>query len=164
MKLKFTRKTWYFCLLVAAAATLLNGLAVLTGQDFSFLEMCAFCLTALSALFLAAEKGSDPSRKRSYFGVFLLLMVSYLFAGWLGYLCAALAWPLLLYTASRAGAPVSRQLRLVCGAEGLHLLFVLLAGYGGFESAQFWANLFWVLLAVARGWAALTLYRAQEET
>ena len=71
MKLKFTRKTWYFCLLVAAAATLLNGLAVLTGQDFSFLEMCSFCLTALSALFLAAEKGSDPSRKRNYFGVFL---------------------------------------------------------------------------------------------
>ena len=75
------------------------------------------------------------------------------------------AWPLLLATAEQedgAGA-VARPLRLVCGAEGLHLLFVLLAGYGGFEAARFWANLFWTLLAAARGWAALALYRAREE-
>lgn len=169
MKLKFTRKTWYFCLLASSAATLLSGLAVLAGMDAAFLEVCgyletfAFCMTALSALFLAAEKGSPSSRKGRYFGVFLLLMASYLFAGWLGYLAAALAWPLLLATAGQDGGPVARPLRLVCGAEGLHLLFVLLAAYGGFEAARFWANLFWVLLAAARGWAALTLYRAREE-
>ena len=155
MKWKFTRKTWYFCLLAASAATLLAGLAVLAGMDAAFLEVCgyletfAFCMTALSALFLAAEKGSPSRRKGRYFGVFLLLMASYLFAGWVGYLASALAWPLLLATAEQedgAGA-VARPLRLVCGAEGLHLLFVLLAGYGGFEAARFWANLFWTLLA-----------------
>lgn len=171
MKWKFTRKTWYFCLLAASAATLLAGLAVLAGMDAAFLEVCgyleifAFCMTALSALFLAAEKGSPSRRKGRYFGVFLLLMASYLFAGWVGYLASALAWPLLLATAEQedgAGA-VARPLRLVCGAEGLHLLFVLLAGYGGFEAARFWANLFWTLLAAARGWAALALYRAREE-
>ena len=41
MKLKFTRKTWYFFLLAAAAASMLNGFAVLSGMDFSFLEMVA---------------------------------------------------------------------------------------------------------------------------
>ena len=42
MKLKFTHKTWYFFLLCAAAASMLNGFAVLGGMDFSFLEMAAF--------------------------------------------------------------------------------------------------------------------------
>ena len=28
---------------------------------------------------------------------------------------------------------------------------------------SFWANLLWVLLACARGWAALSLYKMQEE-
>mgnify|MGYP007093351693 CR=1 FL=1 len=44
MKLKFTHKTWYFFLLCAAAASMLNGFAVLGGMDFSFLEMVAFCI------------------------------------------------------------------------------------------------------------------------
>ena len=30
MKLKFTRKTWYFLLLASAAASMLNGFAVLS--------------------------------------------------------------------------------------------------------------------------------------
>ena len=58
MKLKFTHKTWYFFLLCAAAASMLNGFAVLGGMDFSFLEMAAFCITGITLLFLAAEKGS----------------------------------------------------------------------------------------------------------
>ena len=56
MKLKFTHKTWYFFLL-CAAASMLNGFAVLGGMDFSFLEMVAFCITGITILFLAAEKG-----------------------------------------------------------------------------------------------------------
>ena len=36
MKLKFTHKTWYFFLLCAAAASMLNGFAVLGGMDFLF--------------------------------------------------------------------------------------------------------------------------------
>ena len=34
MKLKFTHKTWYFFLLCAAAASMLNGFAVLGGMEF----------------------------------------------------------------------------------------------------------------------------------
>ena len=77
MKLKFTHKTWYFFLLCAAAASMLNGFAVLGGMDFSFLEMVSFCITGITILFLAAEKGSDPKDKRSYFLIFVLLMLSY---------------------------------------------------------------------------------------
>ena len=82
MKLKFTHKTWYFFLLCAAAASMLNGFAVLGGMDFSFLEMVAFCITGITILFLAAEKGSDPKDKRSYFLIFVLLMLSYVLSGW----------------------------------------------------------------------------------
>ena len=77
MKLKFTHKTWYFFLLCAAAASMLNGFAVLGGMDFSFLEMAAFCITGITLLFLAAEKGSSAKDKRNYFGLFVVLMLSY---------------------------------------------------------------------------------------
>ena len=111
MKLKFTRKTWYFFLLAAAAASMLNGFAVLSGMDFSFLEMVAFCITGITVLFLAAEKGAPAAEKRNYFLIFLLLTV-----------------------------------------------------YGGVSAMSFWTNILWVLLACARGWAALALYKGQEET
>ena len=55
---------------------MLNGFAVLGGMDFSFLEMVAFCITGITILFLAAEKGSDPKDKRSYFLIFVLLTLS----------------------------------------------------------------------------------------
>ena len=55
MKLKFTRKTWYFFLLAAAAVSMLGGFAVLGGMDFSGLEMIVFCLTGIAVLFLAAQ-------------------------------------------------------------------------------------------------------------
>ena len=118
MKLKFTHKTWYFFLLCAAAASMLNGFAVLGGMDFSFLEMAAFCITGITLLFLAAEKGSPAKDKRNYFGLFVVLMLSYMGR---------------------------------------------LTVYGGMASLSFWANLLWVLLACARGWAALSLYKMQED-
>ena len=61
------------------------------------------------------------------------------------------------------GRPVQRQLQLVGAAEAFHLLFVLLTVYGGMAGLSFWANLLWVLLACARGWAALSLYKMQED-
>ena len=61
------------------------------------------------------------------------------------------------------GRPIQRQLQLVGAAEAFHLLFVLLTVYGGMAGLSFWANLLWVLLACARGWAALSLYKMQEE-
>ena len=67
MKLNFTRKTWYFFLLASAAVSMLNGFFVLAGQTFGLLEQIAFCLAAIAALFLAAEKGSPAKDKRNYF-------------------------------------------------------------------------------------------------
>ena len=58
MKLRFTRKTWYFLRLASAAASMLNGFAVLSGNSFGLIEQFAFAMAGISALFLAAEKGS----------------------------------------------------------------------------------------------------------
>ena len=97
MKLKFTRKTWYFFLLAAAAMSMLGGFAVLGGMDFSGLEMIVFCLTGIAVLFLAAQKGAPAREKRNYTGVFVVLMLSKLGAsGWAGDICSALVWPALL--------------------------------------------------------------------
>ena len=54
MKLKFTRKTWYFLLLASAAASMLNGFAVLSGTSFGLIEQIAFAAAGIAALFLAA--------------------------------------------------------------------------------------------------------------
>ena len=89
MKLKFTRKTWYFFLLAAAAVSMLGGFAVLGGMDFSGLEMIVFCLTGIAVLFLAAQKGAPAREKRNYTGVFVVLMLSKLGAsGWAGAVAA----------------------------------------------------------------------------
>ena len=89
MKLKFTRKTWYFFLLAAAAVSMLGGFAVLGGMDFSGLEMIVFCLTGIAVLFLAAQKGAPAREKRNYTGVFVVLMLSKLGAsGWAGDICS----------------------------------------------------------------------------
>ena len=165
MKLKFTRKTWYFFLLAAAAVSMLGGFAVLGGMDFSALELVVFCLTGIAVLFLAAQKGAPAKDKRNYTGVFVVLMLSKLAAnGWAGDLCSALVWPILLVIEYGRGRPIQRQLQLVCVAEALRTLFWLLTRYAGMSGLAFWTNLMFVLLTCARGWAALTLYKTQEET
>ena len=126
-ELKFTRKTWYFLLLASAAASMLNGFAVLSGTSFGLIEQIAFAAAGIAALFLAAEKGSASWEKRNFTGVFVLLMVSYMVNGWAGYLCSALAWPLLLSTEYKRGMAIQRQLQLVGAAEALHLFFLLMA-------------------------------------
>ena len=66
MKLRFTRKTWYFLLLASAAASMLNGFAVLSGNSFGLIEQIAFAMAGISALFLAArseEHTSELQRK-----------------------------------------------------------------------------------------------------
>ena len=165
MKLKFTRKTWYFFLLAAAAVSMLGGFAVLGGMDFSALELVVFCLTGIAVLFLAAQKGAPAKDKRNYTGVFVVLMLSKLAAnGWAGDLCSALVWPTLLVIEYGRGRPIQRQLQLVCVAEALRTLFWLLTRYAGMSGLAFWTNLLFVLVTCARGWAALTLYKTQEET
>ena len=123
MKLKFTRKTWYFFLLAAAAMSMLGGFAVLGGMDFSGLELIVFCITGIAVLFLAAQKGAPAKDKRSYTLVFVLLMLSKLAAGgWAGDLCSALVWPGLLAIEYGHGRPVQRPLQLVCISEALRLV------------------------------------------
>ena len=163
MKLRFTRKTWYFLLLASAAASMLNGFAVLSGNSFGLIEQIAFAMAGISALFLAAEKGSAGWEKRNFTGVFVLLMVSYMVNGWVGYLCSALAWPLLLSTEYKRGMAVQRQLQLVSAAEVLRLVFWMLTKYAGMSGLAFWTNIMFVLLTCARGWAALSLYKMQED-
>ena len=165
MKFKFTRKTWYLFLLAAAAVSMLGGFAVLGGMDFSALELVVFCLTGIAVLFLAAQKGSPAKDKRNYTGVFVVLMLSKLAAnGWAGDICSALVWPALLATEYSRGKPIQRQLQLVSAAEVLRLVFWLLTKYAGMSGLAFWTNLMFVLVACARGWAALALYKGQEET
>lgn len=116
MKLKFTRKTWYFFLLAAAAMSMLGGFAVLGGMDFSGLELIVFCITGIAVLFLAAQKGAPAKDKRSYTLVFVLLMLSKLAAGgWAGDLCSALVWPGLL------AIEYGRQAHPAPAAAGVHL-------------------------------------------
>ena len=90
-------------------------------------------------------------------------MLSYVLHGWAAYLFSALVWPALLALESQKGRPIQRQLQLVGAAEALHLFFLLMAKYGGMAALGFWTNLLWVLLACARGWAALSLYKMQED-
>ena len=148
MKLKFTRKTWYFFLLAAAAMSMLGGFAVLGGMDFSGLELIVFCITGIAVLFLAAQKGAPAKDKRSYTLVFVLLMLSKLAAGgWAGDLCSALVWPGLLAIEYGHGRPIQRPLQLVCISEALRLLFWLLTRYAGMSALAFWTNIMFVLLA-----------------
>ena len=65
MKLKFTRKTWYFLLLVSAAASMLNGFAVLSGTSFGLIEQIAFAAAGIAALFLAAGKKARQAGKNA---------------------------------------------------------------------------------------------------
>ena len=71
--------------------------------------------------------------------------------------------PALLGIEYSRGKPIQRQLQLVCAAEVLRTVFWLLTRYAGMAGLAFWTNLLFVLLACARGWAALTLYKLQEE-
>ena len=50
MKLRFTRKTWYFLLLASAAASMLNGFAVLSGNSFGLIEQFAFAMAGISEI------------------------------------------------------------------------------------------------------------------
>ena len=165
MKLKFTARPGIFSCWRQRQCPCWAALSVLGGMDFSGLELIVFCITGIAVLFLAAQKGAPAKDKRSYTLVFVLLMLSKLAAGgWAGDLCSALVWPGLLAIEYGHGRPIQRPLQLVCISEALRLLFWLLTRYAGMSALAFWTNIMFVLLACARGWAALVLYKTQEET
>lgn len=167
--LKFSRKTWYFLLLVSAAASMAAGLALLAGYDLSFLDTVAFAAAGMAVLFLAAYKQPGPDGtpgktanpySGGYFGAFLWLMGSYLLFG--SHLACRLTlfWPWLARVEQKRGMPVSGQLRLLIFAElaQIGLFFAGLAGGLGLA-----VSILWVLVCAARGWLALALYKADKE-
>ena len=62
MKLKFTRKTWYFLLLASAAASMLNGFAVLSGTSFGLIEQIAFAAAGIAALSSRRKKARQAGK------------------------------------------------------------------------------------------------------
>ncbi len=161
--LVFSRKTWYTLLVISTALSMSAGFAALAGVDISILNVAAFAIMGLSVLFLAAEKENDVKIRTNYFQSFLLGMLGYAISGAVGLVGACLTWPMLVYTEQKRGAPVARQLQLLIMAEGVYALFWLLANTG-MENIYFYGNLFAVLKAVARGWAAYTLLRWHKQS
>ena len=166
MKLKFTRKTWYFFLLAAAAVSMLGGFAVLGGMDFSGAgNDRVLPYRHRGAVSGGAEgrtgKGKAQLHRRVRGADAQQAGVP---AAGAGDICSALVWPALLATEYERGKPIQRQLQLVSAAEVLRLVFWMLTKYAGMSGLAFWTNIMFVLLTCARGWAGLTLYKTQEET
>ncbi len=159
--LVFSRRTWYILLVISAALSMSAGFGALVGINLSMLNVAAFGIMGLSVLFLAAEKDNDAKIRTNYFQSFLLGMLGYVMAGAIGLVGACLTWPMLLYTETKRGSALSRQLRLLILAEGVYAMFWLLAT-SGMEGIYFFVNLFAVFKAVARGWAAYALCRAEQ--
>ncbi len=164
MKLKFTRKTWYFFLLAAAAVSMLGGFAVLGGMDFSGLELVVFCLTGIAACFWQHRRVPRGRKAQLHAGVRAAdaQQAGGRRLGGRPVLGTGVAWP--------AGHRVRpRQAHPAAAAAGVHRgeCCACCSGcsrrYAGMSGLAFWTNIMFVLLACARGWAALTLYKLQEE-
>ena len=165
MKLYFTRRTWYFLLLTACAASMANAIAVLTGTDLSFLEMCGFCMASMAMVFLAAEKDNTAGERKGCFFAFLAQLLSYTFGGTLGLLFSSLGWPILLFTLSRSRcAPASLPFRVCVCAEEAHFLILLCTPAEGGGALYAAVNFLWLSLTAVRGWGALTLCRSVSES
>lgn len=162
-KLNITRKTYYALGLLAAAASAAGAFGALAGQAMAFLDNVAFALTGMMFLLLAAIKGSPKQQKGRYFACFVLVILSSCLAGPAGRLVAASYWPVFLWVEALrdvSAAPAARTLTL---CEGLACVFWMAVSVGGLESLMLIANLFWLLTALTRGWAALRLLRAAEK-
>ncbi len=161
MKLKFTRKTWYFFLLAAAACPCSAALPCWVAWIFRAGD--GRVLHHRHHHPVSGRTKGSPPRTSATTPDLCPAHAQLWLGGWAADLCSALVWPALLALEYQKGRPIQRQLQLVGAAEAFHLLFVLLTVYGGMSGLSFWTNLLWVLLACARGWAALSLYKMQEE-
>lgn len=171
MKWKFTRKTWYFMLLAMAALGMADGFGMAFGVDLSFFEAISFGGNGLAALFLAAQKApasADGARRRAanpysglYFAAFLALLVSYLLFGDKMTMRLTVFWPLLAFVEQKRGMKLRQQMRLLIFSELLQAA-ALIAVQLGQTAFLMLAVVFWILLCIARGWAALALYRQRD--
>ena len=169
MKLHFTRKTWYFMLLLAAACSLADAIGLLVGENMAFLETLAFALAGMAVLFLAAIKQPNPDGTKGkvanpysgkYMAAFFVLLLSYILFGWQLAARLTLFWPVLAWVELRRGQPVKQQLQLLIFSELIQIGIFLAQLSTGLGLA---AGILWVLVCVTRGWLALSLYRQSKE-
>ncbi len=169
MKLHFSRRTWYTLLVLSAALSLTDALALLAHVDMTILESLAFAASGMAVLFLAAEKEPGPDGKPgktanpqsgSYFGAFLLLLLSYVLSDWTVAARITLFWPVLAWVEKKRGMPVERQMRLLAFTEVIQIGLVLAQRRTGLGLA---ASILWALVCVTRGWLAITLYKSNKE-
>lgn len=169
MKLHFSRRTWYSLLVLSAALSLADALALLAHVDMTFLESLAFAAAGMAVLFLAAEKQPGPDGKPgktanpqsgSYFCAFVVLLLSYALFGWTVAARVTLFWPVLAWVEKKRGMQVGQQLRLLIFVEVMQIGMVLAQHNTGLGMA---AGILWALVCVTRGWLAITLYKANKE-
>ncbi len=170
MKLKFSRRTWYFMLLAMAALGMADGIGLLFGADLTFFETISFGGSGIAALFLAAERGApEPGQKRGasnplaglYFACFAALLVSYLAFGGAMAMRLTVFWVGLALVEQKRGMQLHAQLRLLAFSEILHAAALIAVNFGQ-QAFSVLAVVFWILVCLARGWTALALYRQRD--
>lgn len=160
-KFSITRKTYYALGLLAAAFSTAGALGVLVGQAYTLLDNLAFVLAGMMFLLLAAIKGSTKQQKARYFACFFLMILSIgRLPALIGRLLAASYWPVFLWVETLRDARMRTVARTLTLCEGLGCILWAAVALGGLEGFAFVANIFWLLTAVTRGWAALGLYKA----
>lgn len=169
MKLHFSRKTWYFMLILSAALSLADGLALLFGEQMAMLETLAFAGAGMAVLFLAAEKEPGPDGKPGkmanpqsgrYMLAFFVLLLSYILFGWSMAARLTLFWPVLAWVESQRGMEVKGQLKLLIFSEVIQIGLLLTQIRSGLGRA---ASILWVLVCITRGWLAIALYKQNKE-
>lgn len=169
MKLHFSRKTWYFMLILSAALSLADGIGLLFGVQMPGLETLAFAGAGMAVLFLAAEKELGPDGQKGktanphsgqYMLAFFILLLSYILFGWNMAARLTLFWPFLAWVENKRGMEVTGQLRLLIFSEVIQIGLLLAQIPAGLGTA---AGILWVLVCVTRGWLAISLYKQNKE-
>ena len=168
MKLKFTRKTWYF-FLAGCSGGVHAGRLCRAGRDGFFRAGNDRVLPYRhrSAVSGGAEGRTGQGKSATTRGVFVVLMLSKLGCQAAGRATCARRWcgrALLAIRVRAAAGPSSASCSWCASPEALRLVFWLLTKYAGMSGLAFWTNLMFMLLTCARGWAGLALYKTQEET
>lgn len=169
MKFRFTRKTWYFLLIVSAAFSLAEALGWLFGESMGFLSQLAFAAAGMAVLFLAAQKELGPDGcpgktanpfSGKYMIAFFALLVSYVLFGAKMAARMTLFWPVLAWVEYKRGMNVGAQMKLLCFSEVIQMGLLLAQMQTGIGWT---ARILWVLVCITRGWLGVTLYKASKE-
>lgn len=169
MKFRFTRKTWYFLLIVSAAFHLAEALGELFGERMVFLSQLAFAAAGMAVLFLAAQKELGPDGcpgktanpfSGKYMIAFFVLLASYVLFGVNMAARMTLFWPILAWVEYKRGRNVGAQMKLLFFSEVIQMGLLL----AQMKTGLGWtARILWVLVCITRGWLGITLYQASKE-